>query len=226
MRLVACPACRRSISSSAPSCPHCGHPLTPQLPLAAASRLSGPPLEEQVLWQGSPSVAALLASIIGTALFAIVVPLVAFAGFAPLVKLLGSISPELRAALVKNFSKLEVGVIIAVAVLVGLRVLGLVWRILVLKSHRYRVSNQRLTIETGLFSKHLEELDMRNVEDILFRQSFLERLLGIGQIAVISADKSAARVQLHGVANPREVRELIRDSAYQATRGQLFTRTT
>jgi hypothetical protein len=67
---------------------------------------------------------------------------------------------------------------------------------------------------------------VRTIDDILFHQSFFERLVGVGQIALVSSEPSNARLTLVGVINPREVRELIRNSAYQATRGQLFTRST
>jgi hypothetical protein len=54
----------------------------------------------------------------------------------------------------------------------------------------------------------------------------VERLLGIGSITVVSADRTTARVRLVGLEKPRDLRELIRTSAYQATKGQLFTRET
>ena len=53
-----------------------------------------------------------------------------------------------------------------------------------------------------------------------------ERLLGIGQIAIVAADKKMSRFRLLGVENPREVRELIRAHAFQATQRQVFTRST
>jgi uncharacterized membrane protein YdbT with pleckstrin-like domain len=96
----------------------------------------------------------------------------------------------------------------------------------VLKSHRYRITNQRVVIESGVLAKRIDELDMRTVEDLDFRQSALERLLGIGDITVISSDRTDARTRLVGIAQPRELRELLRNAAYQATHRQLFTRQT
>ena len=113
-----------------------------------------------------------------------------------------------------------------VVVVVGLRAVKLAAHVAVLRSHRYRVSNQRIVVESGALSKRLDEVDMRTVEDIEFQQRFLERLLGIGQIVVVAADKKMSRFRLLGIENPREVRELIRAHAFQATQGQLFTRGT
>jgi membrane protein YdbS with pleckstrin-like domain len=88
------------------------------------------------------------------------------------------------------------------------------------------VSNQRILLESGVLSKRIDEVDMRTVEDIEFRQGVFERMLGIGEIGIIAADKRLARFRLLGVENPRDVRELIRANAFQATQRQLFTRTT
>lgn len=126
----------------------------------------------------------------------------------------------------RNEGTIRLVVIAAVAVLVGLRLARLSWRVAVLKSHHYRITNQRIVIESGVFSRQIEEIDMRTVEDLMFRQSLMERLLGIGDVTVVSADKTVARARLVGLERPRELRELIRTSAYQATRGQLFTRQT
>jgi hypothetical protein len=88
------------------------------------------------------------------------------------------------------------------------------------------VTNQRIVIESGFFSRSLEEIDMRSVDDIEFRQSFLERIFGIGEILVVSTDKVAPRLALDGIHDPRNKRELIRSTAYQVTQRQLFTRST
>ena len=40
---------------------------------------------------------------------------------------------------------------------------------------------------------------MRTIDDITFHQTFVERLLGIGQIAILSSDPSNARLRLVGV---------------------------
>ena len=52
-----------------------------------------------------------------------------------------------------------------------------------------------------------------------FQQRFLERLLGVGQISIVAADKKMSRFALLGIENPRQVRELIRSRAFQATPG-------
>src|SRR5205823_14966422 len=95
-----------------------------------------------------------------------------------------------------------------------------------IRSTHYKVTNQRILVERGVFSKSLEEIDTRSVDDTEFHQTFLERIFGIGEVWIVSTDKVAPRVVLHGIHEPRKTRELIRATAYQASQRQLFTRST
>jgi hypothetical protein len=51
-------------------------------------------------------------------------------------------------------------------------------------------------------------------------------MLGIGQVTLISSDKSSPVYTLQNIKDPRGVRELIRSHAYQVSQRQLFTRAT
>ena len=110
------------------------------------------------------------------------------------------------------------------------RAVSMAWRIMALRSQRYRVSNQRLLVERGVLSKTITEIDLRTVDEILFNQAPLERLLGLGDIVLISSEPggrgSREQVRLVGVLDPRTVREKIRTAAYEATGNQVFMRAT
>jgi membrane protein YdbS with pleckstrin-like domain len=140
--------------------------------------------------------------------------------------MIAGLGPSMAETVAGNRSTLQTVITLAVVVLVVVRLARLGWHFAVLRSHHYRVSNQRILLESGVLSKRIDEVDMRTVEDIEFQQGPLERMLGIGDIAVIAADKRMARFRLLGVENPRDVRELIRANAFQATQKQLFTRST
>ncbi len=181
---------------------------------------------EEIVWSGVPSFKALAVEMVGAGLYAIGLPVGALVLFDPacaLVARLGGGPAELVAA---NRSAIATVLTIAIGVAVVLRVAKLAGQMAALRSHRYRVSNQRIVVESGVLTKRLDEIDMRLVEDIEFQQTFLERLLGVGQLVVLSADKKMRSFRLLGVENPRDVRELIRTNAFAATRGQLFTRST
>jgi hypothetical protein len=228
MALVPCPECKAQVSRAAASCPQCGFPFggaTMAANVFQGGRTSAAANEER-LWEGSPSLKALTVAMIATAAFAIVVPVLVYLAYSPVRDLVMHTSRDAADLVVEHEDGARTAIILVVIALVGARLLRLGWRMLLLRSHRYGVSNQRIMVESGVFSKSLAELDVRTIDDITFHQTFVERLLGIGQIAILSSDPSNARLRLVGVPDPRAVRELIRNAAYQATRGQLFTRAT
>jgi membrane protein YdbS with pleckstrin-like domain len=222
MPLVTCPDCGHQVSTAAVACPQCNRPLAPQMAAPAAAAASA----EEVVWEGVPSIKAMLVEIAITALYAIALPIAATLAFEPVLSLLVGLGGPARQLIETNRPTIKLAVMVLVAIVVGLRVVKVGWRVAVLRSHRYRVSNQRIVVESGALSRRIDEVDMRTVEDIEFQQRFFERLLGIGEIVVVAADKRMSRFRLLGVENPRELRELIRASAYQATQRQVFTRST
>jgi hypothetical protein len=228
MALVPCPECKARVSRSATSCPQCGFPFGGATAVATPLVTARPssPAGEEVLWEGAPSLKALAVTMVATALFAIAVPVAVYLAYAPARHFLTHASPDARKLVVQHEEQARLIIMVAVAALVGSRALRLGWRMLALRSHRYRVSSQRITVESGVLSKTLAEVDVRTIDDITFRQTLVERLLGIGQITIVSSEPATPRLALLGVPNPREVRELVRGSAYAATRNQLFTRST
>jgi membrane protein YdbS with pleckstrin-like domain len=226
MALVPCPECKAQVSRAATSCPQCGFPFGGATAVATpfGGGLPLAPGKEEVFWEGSPSGKALAVTMAATAVFAIVVPIVVYLAYAPLRDLVTNASRDAATLVVQHEETARTAIVLAVVALVGSRLVRLGWSLLALRSHRYRITNQRITIESGVLSKTLVEIDVRTIDDITFHQSFVERLMGIGQIAILSSEPASPRARLVGVPNPREVRELVRSSAYAATRGQLYTR--
>jgi membrane protein YdbS with pleckstrin-like domain len=222
MALINCPECGKQVSSLAASCPHCGVALAGGGAAPAASRLTAaagaPSAAEQTLWESSPSLLLLLGEVVGVLLVVLVVVLLA-----------AFLLPAFRD--VARNSWLDPGkaqlvltvVLVAYLLLRGIRI---ALRAARLRTTRYRLTNQRLVVESGVVSRTLAEVDLRSVEDLVFRQGPLERLLGIGRISVVSSDRNTPRLQLVGVKEPKGTRELIRTQAYAATQRQLFTRST
>ena len=127
-------------------------------------------------------------------------------------------SPALRGALGQFFlcGLLAVGLVIGAMLLRDfgwyIPVLGvllaaalMVVPVLFVRSERYRVTSYRIDYERGLFSKDIDTLELWHVEDLKFHQSFLDRLLGIGQIAVIGHDETTPELRLQSIPHPRPV---------------------
>ena len=91
-------------------------------------------------------------------------------------------------------------------VIVGLMLVGLLMMVipvLVVKQFRYRISNHRIDFERGLLGKKIDTMELWHVDDIKFEQSFLNRLMGVGRITVMSDDQTTPNLELKGLPNPR-----------------------
>jgi uncharacterized membrane protein YdbT with pleckstrin-like domain len=190
---------------------------------------------EEQLWEGVPSLRALAVDAAGTALFTLGLSLAVGFLYRPALDAASGISRDVARFVASNEPGLRLAAVLFVVVVAGQHLVRLGWRALVLRNQHYRLSNQRLMIESGVFSRTINEIDLRTVDDITFHQRFSERLLGLGQIGIVSSEpdpsggaarRAGLRAQLVGVAQPRDVRELIRNAAYAATGKQVFMRPT
>ena len=98
---------------------------------------------------------------------------------------------------------------------VGLFFLLAVW--VKIKSYNYRLTNQRLLVRRGLMAKHVDELELYRIKDVIVDQGLMQRILGYGTVSVVVADETTPEVPLHGVPNPVAVKETIR-THYRAAR--------
>jgi membrane protein YdbS with pleckstrin-like domain len=99
----------------------------------------------------------------------------------------------------------------------GLLVLLLLW--IRVKSSSYRLTSQRLFVRRGWLAKHVNELELYRVKDVMVDQGGLQRLLGYGTVTVLAADDTTPEVHLERISGPTSVKELIR-TQYRAARQQ------
>ena len=157
-------------------------------------------------------------------------------GFAyrPALDAASGISPDVARFITSYEPGLKLAAVLSVVVVAGQHLLRLGWRAVVLRSQHYRLTNQRLLIESGVLSRTIDEIDLRTVDDITFHQRFFERMLGLGRIGIIASEPGGdgagiargarTAVELAGIADPRAVREQIRNAAYEASGKQVFMR--
>jgi len=233
MAIIPCPECKQSVSDRAATCPHCGVALTPGARAAAmgaasvapAAWASSPSGAEEVVWEGGAS-PRLLAREIPAAFWAVVVPPLAFWLLPQVLHYVGGLRHELRGAIAEQRSTIGLVVIVAVVLFSLSRLARVAVAYARLRGMRYRLTNQRLTVESGLFSKRVDDIDLRTLQDVTLEQSAMERLLSVGRLVIVSADHSRPRLVLIGIRDPRDVRERVRATAYQASQRQIFTRAT
>ena len=81
---------------------------------------------------------------------------------------------------------------------------------LVRVSREYRIFQDSVEVDTGLFSRRIDNIQMFRVRDISLSQSILGRILGVGDVTVSSTDHSSPLVVLRGANDPRAVYETLR----------------
>jgi membrane protein YdbS with pleckstrin-like domain len=212
MPVIPCPDCGKDVSTLAPACPHCGRPSP-----AGTVPITNPPAaaREETLWRGSPSAKILL----GRIFVALALLLIVY-GVAWLVSYAAQPTDIEQSSKITMTAWLVAGLIVLYHVIAAFVIL------IKLRSTLYTVTSQRVMIETGIFSKHLDEIDLRYIDDTQFTQRFVDRILGIGNVTMMSNDPTTPVQMLRGVNDPRNLRELIRSHAYQVSHKQVFTRVT
>lgn len=138
-------------------------------------------------------------------------------------------SPLLRGALGKGFLWIFAGVVL-IALAIAIPVMKLVhgvpwWAYAILafvglclivvpwvqsKTVRYRVSNYRIDYERGLLSKDIDTLELWHVEDVRFHQSLIDRVLGVGNITVVSHDETMPMLVMHDIPHSRPLFEQLK----------------
>jgi len=80
---------------------------------------------------------------------------------------------------------------------------------------RYELTSQRLRIYRGILGNRIEEIELIRVKDSNVNQHLGERMLNIGDVAIVSADPSTPRLVLQNIHDPVAVRELFRKTVLE-----------
>ena len=75
----------------------------------------------------------------------------------------------------------------------------------------YKLTNEKLMIESGFLNKKEEEIRLYRILDITLRRSLGERLFGLGTIHCCSADKSTPEFDISRIRNAAAVKEQLSD---------------
>ncbi len=63
----------------------------------------------------------------------------------------------------------------------------------------YKITTQRIVIETGLLSKTLDQLDLSRITDYQVERPFGQRLLGTGNLVIEAMDKTTPVLHIDGL---------------------------
>jgi uncharacterized membrane protein YdbT with pleckstrin-like domain len=84
--------------------------------------------------------------------------------------------------------------------------IGAIWFWLKSINTQYLITSQRIVIETGIFSREIETLEIYQIDDVHLEKPLNQRIMGTGNILLLTRDLSAPQVLLERM--PIDVREL------------------
>jgi hypothetical protein len=76
-------------------------------------------------------------------------------------------------------------------------------------SNRYRISRGAISASFGLLSIEIHEIDVRDLKDLVLKQSLAGRVLNYGTLEFSSAGRDKAEVIFAGVPNPTGVKDFV-----------------
>ena len=85
-------------------------------------------------------------------------------------------------------------------------IFGLPWSFTV-----YKLTKEKLLIETGIFSKKQEEIRLYRVMDLTLNRPLGKRLWGLGTVHCCTADKSTPEFDILRIKNSEQVKDMISD---------------
>ena len=80
---------------------------------------------------------------------------------------------------------------------------------------KYRLTKEKLRIETGFLSKNEEEIRLYRIMDLSLRRPLGQRIFGLGTIHCCTADKSTPEFDILRIKNASEVKEMLSDMVEQ-----------
>jgi uncharacterized membrane protein YdbT with pleckstrin-like domain len=91
-------------------------------------------------------------------------------------------------------------------------------RVIKTSSLRWKITDQRVQTERGIFSKSVEVLQLWRIEDIQYSQSLMQRILSEATIKLMTSDRTSPTVMITGLTNHRALYEKLRDSVERRRR--------
>ena len=85
------------------------------------------------------------------------------------------------------------------------------WSFLEVKCLKYELTNERLKIISGVLNRNTEEIELYRIKDSSFEEPFVYRMFGLGNIKVMTSDRSLPELNITALPKGKEFREKLRD---------------
>lgn len=75
----------------------------------------------------------------------------------------------------------------------------------------YELTNQRLRTKQGIFNKKTDEIELYRIKDMSIVEPFGLRMFSLGNIVLLTSDKSTPELIIEAVPHAEELQQQIRD---------------
>ena len=82
----------------------------------------------------------------------------------------------------------------------------------------YEVTDERIKLKTGILSQEIDECELYRIRDYKIAKPFFQRIFGLGNIELITSDRSNVRINLNGIKDPENLYNIIRDNVEKVRR--------
>ena len=76
---------------------------------------------------------------------------------------------------------------------------------------KYQLTEEKLLIDTGFFSRNQEEIRLYRMTDFSVKQKFIQRIFGVGDICISSSDNTQGEFIIRDIKKPYIIKELLSD---------------
>ena len=73
------------------------------------------------------------------------------------------------------------------------------------------ITDRRVTLRQGLLSKDTNDVLIADIRNVKVRQNLLQRIFGVGTVAVSTSGQSDMEIEVHGVPAPARIKAIIDD---------------
>lgn len=87
----------------------------------------------------------------------------------------------------------------------------------------YTITDERIRITSGFFGKSTENIELVRIQDVDYQQTFGDRIIQVGDIAIKSQNPSRPHVTLRNIKDPEKVYEILRRAILHARKRHGFT---
>ena len=98
-------------------------------------------------------------------------------------------------------------------VLIGLIAVAWLWPACTLMYRRmalrYRLTTQRFIHEKGVLTREIDRIEVIDIDDVRYKQTLIDRMVGVGTICIESGDRSHPELILRGIDDVQRVSDMI-----------------